>query len=100
MGRPGVPSSSVVEIPPPDDDVRCSRFWREKTVCGPLGAVLETCGEGAWKLGGENGPGAAWNPVAELARRACSFSARSALKKMSNGDSSLGTVGFGKTEGC
>lgn len=85
MGFPGVPSSSTEDMP--DDVVLCGpagrRARREPT---PLGRVLASCGDWVGR-GGEKGRGIVEKILAELARRARSFSARSARKKISSGDS-------------
>lgn len=80
-----MPSSSLVEMPV--DVFRCAvcllRYGEM-----PLGTVLGSWGD-VDTMGGEKGPGFADNTFAELARRALSFSARSARKNTSKGDSSL-----------
>lgn len=90
-GLPGVPSSSFGEMP--EDGFRCMFGRRAWTTPFVFGNVLHSLGEES--CGGENGPRATpAAALAELARRVRAFSARSALKKNSSGDSSLrGTTG-------
>jgi hypothetical protein len=85
MATPGVPSSSVVEIPLAE-----FRWPGMRRGCRPdaEGTVFGCSGD-ALCAGGETVPEADANMLAELERRARSFSARSARKKKSRGDSSL-----------
>jgi hypothetical protein len=84
MGLPGVPSSSLEGMPL--DGFRWSDGLRRYAPM-PFGSVLGSWGD-VGCTGGENGPGLVAKILAELARRALSFSARSARKKRSSGDSS------------
>lgn len=84
MGLPGVPSSSLAEMPP--EELRWNPGRRARAP-NPFGRVLGTGGDADW-VGGENGAGSdTARMLAELALRARSFSARWALKKISSGDS-------------
>jgi hypothetical protein len=85
MTEPGVPSSSLVGIP--EEGLRRNTGRR---FAGPPnrlpGTVLGSAGDRIC-VGGEKGTGFGPKMLAELALRARSFSARSARKKMSRGDS-------------
>lgn len=85
MGLPGVPSSSLTEMPA--EGLRWGPGRRARASY-PLGTVLGAGGD-AGGTGGENGAGfVTARMLAELALRARSFSARWARKKISSGDSS------------
>lgn len=84
MGAPGVPSSSLEEMP---DEVRSRPERRLRYVPTPFGAVFGSEGDCNW-IGGEKGAGLEIIAILdELALRARSFSARCARKKISSGDS-------------
>jgi len=89
MGSPGVPSSSEAEMPMVE-----LRWKAGRRLAWFLGNVLLSMGDPPCD-GGEKGPAAVASAFAELARRAFSFSARSARKNMSSGDSSRATLGAG-----
>jgi len=72
----------------PVDELRCGTGRRLPAPNNPLGRVLGSAGERIWE-GGETGFVFGPRMLAELARRARSFSALSARKKMSRGDSCL-----------
>jgi hypothetical protein len=80
----GMPSSSLAGIPP--EGLRWNPGRRLFAPSGPWGTVLGSAGDRTW-TGGENGIGLGPTMLAELALRARSFSARSARKKISSGDS-------------
>jgi hypothetical protein len=80
----GVPSSSLAGIPP--EGLRWNPGRRLLAPNRPWGTVLGSVGDRTW-TGGESGIGFGPAMLAELALRARSFSARSARKKISSGDS-------------